>query len=557
MRKRKILIVFMAAVLVFALAACGNGQQPAPPPPQNGEVQEGGGIFRFGTGAFDGNFTPFMSGSMYDDFVNDLVFDGLITNDPAGNPLPLLATWEISDDRLVYTFTIREGAVFSDGVPVTSRDVEFSYSIPAHPDYDGWYRHIAADFYGAAAFTAGEADSIAGITIIDDRTISFRFAEGTASSANIWNFAFGVLPYHHYAFETWDEFLYMQGTPIGSGRFIFEEFRPMEFVRLTTNQNHWNPDRMPNIEGILMLDIPDEMLIDALATGRIDAAELSGTIDNLNEIAAVDNVHTIMFPGHGFQMMSFNTLRPTLQDTRVRQALLYALDRQAYLDILYGPLSTVGLSPISPVSWAFTAEGMNPYHFNMERAMQLMDEAGWEMGPDGIRVRDGVRMELTWPVYTEVEWPGLLSSLAYDSWRQLGVQLNIELMDWATVGFLTFTLPPGEKDFCVMVMGFGLTIDPNPTGGVYDFDAFVEGGFNISGFYHSRAQELIRMGRTEFDSAVRFEIYREWAQIMNYEVPALPVAFGHRLYAAGDHVEGFLVDTWLDWTTRIHYVTLN
>ena len=552
MKKRKILILALIVALVFTMAACGP-QATAP-----GENGEGGdNIFRFATSGWDGRFTPFTSGQLYDDLVNWLVFDALMENDMEGNPIPLLATWETSEDHHVYTFTIKEGATFSDGMPVTSRDVHFTYHIPAHPDYDGWYTYVIASMYGFDEYRAGEADSIAGITIIDDRTISFRFRDGLAGPANIWKFEFGILPYHHYAFETWDEFLALEGHPVGSGRFIFEEFRPMEFVRLRTNFDHWNPDRIPNIDGILMLEVPPEFLLDAVTQGLVDGAELAATIDSYNMVLAAEGVHYKMFPSNFYQMMSFNTLRPTLEDHRVRQALLYALDRRAFIEILYGPLAELGISPIHPTCWAWTDEGMNPYDFNMERAIELMEEAGWFPGPDGIRVRDGVRMELEWPVYTEVEWPGLISSLAYDSWRQLGVELNIILTDWLTAGHLAWTLPPGYREFCIMAMGFGLVIDPDPTGLIYDFDAFVEGGYSISGFYHTRAQELIRMGRTEFDRDRRIEIYHEWARIQNYYVPALAIAFGNRFYVLGDHVENFHVATWVQWPRKIHELILH
>ena len=595
MKKKRLLALLVAVVMVFAtlaLAACANeapaDPEPAPqedvvepdPEPDDGdddadvdepEVDEpdeddgddevaedppaqGGGIFRMAEGAPDGRFTPITSDTVHCALINSLIFDGLISNNEAGEPIPWAATWEVSDDHLTYTFTLMDGVMFSDGVPMTSADVAFTYTTIAHPDYDGPRFYAVSPMVGAVAFREGEADTFEGIEIVDERTISFTFYE--ASPVNIWSFGYGIMPEHHYAFEDWNDFLDLEREPLGSGRFIFEEFRPMEFVRLARNDNHWNPDRMPYLDGILMMDIARDVALDALAAGQIDGSQITASLDNYNELQAMAGVDAVIFLGNGYQYMEFNTLRPTLADHRVRQALMYALDREVFLEATLGPLGMMGMAPISPVSWAFPEGGgdLNPYAFNMERAVELMEEAGWEMGPDGVRVNaDGVRMELVWPVYTEVPWPGLLAELAFDSWGELGVELTIDLMDFNTVRELT-GLPPGEKDFCVYVMGFSLAIDPDPSGTMFDADAFVEGGFNNNGFRHEGAQELLARGRASTDQAERTEIYIEFAQLMNYYLPTVILAYRYDMFGVSSNVVGFNVSAYQDWASVMHYV---
>ena len=101
--------------------------------------------------------------------------------------------------------------------------------------------------------------------------------------------------------------------------------------------------------------------------------------------------------------MCFNTTRPALEDVRVRQALMHALDRESFIKVQYGEgLAAVGMAPISPASWAFPdLSELNPYSFDMEKAAELMDEAGWLMESDGYRYKDGQKLAVNWLVFTE------------------------------------------------------------------------------------------------------------------------------------------------------------
>jgi len=525
-------------------------------PPEPVE-RDSGNILRFGTTSIDGRFNPIMANNIYDLYVTELIFDRLISNDAEGNPTPWMATWEVSDDNLTYTFTLMEGITFSDGVPLTSHDVAFTFSTIAHPEYDGPRTYAVDKMLGFEAFNSGATDEFEAITIIDDHTISFTFADGEASPANIWAFNYGIIPEHYYAFDNWGDFLDLLSDPLGSGRFVLDDYRPMEFLMLSARRNHWNPEWEPNIDGILMTEVPQELLIDAFATGTLDFAQPEALLDNYDEFTAMPGVSPLIFLGNGFTYMTFNTVRPQLEDVRVRQALMYALDRVPFIEAVYGPLGDLGLAPISPASWAFPDEGINDYALDLDLARELMAEAGWEPGADGILERDGERMSLTWPVYTEVEWPARLAELATDTWRQIGVELNIELTDFNSVIAQTMDPEPGEKDFDIYVLGFSLNIDPDPSGAIFDYDAFVAGGFNASGFFHEEAQNLITQGRTEFDQDVRTEIYKEWATLMNYYIPSVIIAYRNELWIVGDNIDGMVMNSFQRWTFHAHEITIN
>ncbi|MDR0396429.1 MAG: ABC transporter substrate-binding protein [Oscillospiraceae bacterium] len=251
---------------------------------------------------------------------------------------------------------------------------------------------------------------------------------------------------------------------------------------------------------------------------------------------------------------------PKLGDKLVRQALLYALDRENFILAQYGSteLARVGLAPISPTSWAFPdLSDLNDYAFDLDKAAALLDEAGWTVGEDGYRYNaDGVKLELEWLVYEDSPWPVTLSSMAFDSWKQIGVSLLINRMDFNTVANTTQEPPPGEKMFDIYTMGFSLDADPDPSGGLFDYDAFSAGGFNASGYYNEHAQDLIKAGKLEFDQAKRAAIYQEWAKLMNEEVPTSIVAYRSEIWGVNNRVSGLDLGTYAEWADIIRDVTL-
>ena len=584
MKKRynRIIAIVLAMIMALAfVAACATEYEtaaptPAPTPaPTNNDNNNNDdddtpatgprdinpqNILRFGTTSLDGLFAPIVSSNVYDSYVVSLVFEGLITNDAAGTFIPNIATWELSPDNLTYTFTLKDGIHFSDGTPMTANDVAFTYMTFAHPEYVGVRGYVVADFEGHDEFKAGEADNISGIKVIDEKTISFTYAEGTASPANIANFGYGIMPEHYYAFETWDEIAAKFAEPMGSGYFVFQEWRDKEYLLLHTNFNYWNAAEIPLIDGVIFVDIPDESLAGAFLTDDVDVANPSASLDNQAAFAQISGIDLRIIEGNSYNFMQFNTLIPQLEDYRVRQALLYALDRESFITAAYGQLGSVGLSPISPVSWAFDPTGLNAYEFDLDKANELMEEAGWEMGNDGVRRKDGNRMAITWLVYPEAPWPGILSGLAADTWPQIGVDLTIEIMDFNTVGARTISADANEdRDFEMFTMGWSMAIDPDLTGGIFGLDemALGDGGFNGSGWRNEEYARKMEEAKQSFDQARRTELYNEISAMYNEQVPTVVVALRSVMWPVADRVGNLDISTYVDWTYHINKVTID
>lgn len=562
MKKSKILSLLLAvAMLAVFIAGCSSPEKE--PETVDGETPpaeepKGEQILKYGASGFDGVFNPIMSDNVYDAYISDIIFEKMVDNDVEGEYVPGIAEWTLSEDHLTYTFTLKDGIKFSDGSDLTTEDVAFTYMTIAHPDYNGPRAYAVNNLVGYDEYHDGETDVFEGIEIIDEKTISFTFKDGLAAPANIESFVYGIMSKDYYAFDTWEDFLALIDQPMGSGIMTLDSWAPKEFILLKTNTNYWDTANAAQIDGVLVSEVPDESILSALQTEQIDIAQISSSAENLAAAEAMDNIEIANYLGNGYTFMGFNTTRPTLEDTRVRQALMYALDRASFIDIEYGEgLGSVGMAPISPSSWAFPdASELNAYDFDMEKAGQLMDEAGWLMESDGYRYKDGEKFSITWLVYTEATWPGTLSGMAADTWKQLGVELEIDLMDFNTVAARTMDAEVGEKDFDIYTMGFSLSIDPDPTGALFDDDAYVAGGFNASGYKNEEAMDLVRAGKAEFDTEKRAEIYKEWAQIMNEEIPHVIIAYRSEIWGINNRVDGMVIDTYADWVQSLKNITL-
>ena len=175
-----------------------------------------------------------------------------------------------------------------------------------------------------------------------------------------------------------------------------------------------------------------------------------------------------------------------------------------------------------------------------------MDEAGWLMADNGFRYKDGQRFVLEWLIYHEAWWPMIITELATQTWGELGVELDILMMDFTSVFAFTTDMPPGEKQFDVFQMGWSMGIDPHPSLALWDINAHHAGGFNNSGWYNTRFQELIELGRTTFDQAQRAAYYHELAAMANYYLSVWVLSNGTNLFARADNIRNHEVSAFVN-----------
>lgn len=432
--------------------------------------------------------------------VNGTIYEALTEVGPDLRIGPALAeSWEISEDGLTYTFTLREGVLFHDGSAMTAEDVVASIE------------RVRSEAIGSPL--ASRVAAVESAQAVDERTVEITLKEPSAPFLTQLA-SIAIVPA-----EFKDDAQALQQQPVGTGPFAFVEWQPNNFIMLDANADYWR-EGMPKVEGVRFNIVPES------ATRQVGIA--SGQYHMLPNIDAATALQLQGRPGVTLQdtlelsytLIGMNTSQPPFDDPRVRQAVNFALDREAIVQAaLFG--AGVPAGPLSPAleAWARDVSEFPCYEHSPERARALLEEAGVEMP-----------VRLTMLVLPRQD----IRDIAQVAQAQLGaagfeVELNIPelgqfVQDWRNSNFEIFASANAGS------------VDPDD----FFYRAFRTGGStNVFKFSNERVDELLDAGRTTLDEAERREIYDELQGILACEGPVAHVAYGQLFTATRAGVEGF------------------
>lgn len=564
-RKLSLLLALILALSLF-MTACGGSketadqgqeetEQPAEGTPANPAVAREGSedTLIIGMTEAKGEFMPVYYSTAYDGYCVGYMFDGLITNDEEGNYIPHVAkSWEISEDHRTYTFHLRDDVKFWDGTPLTAYDVEFTYLAMADPNYDGRYYLYASLLEGYEDYAKGNATSLSGLKVIDDYTISFTFKE--AEATNLGYCGMGIMPKHHYGFEKGDiETLKSKMLdPLGSGGYKFVAYEPGQYVEFEANADYFlGSPKIPHV--IIKFVTPDTMMAE-LETGAVDVLDaVTNTAENLETMERMGFVKLNSYLNNGYSFIGFNLKDPRLADKNVRQALAYGLDRASFVESFFKGHGTVCNTPISPVSWAYPDQSkINDYAYNPDKAIELLEESGWVLGDDGVREKDGMKLEFVFSTYPDVEWVQQLAAIAIDNWAKIGVKIEVEYIDFNALMDKVYE----EQDFDMWTQAWSLSLDPDAYD-IFHSSQTTPPGNNAGQFINAKNDELLEKGRKTFDVEERKKIYEEWGLLMNEELPYLYVYQRENWNMVNERITGFDCSPYVDWSYPQIYLNMD
>lgn len=409
--KKFIALSVVTGIAATSLVACSSQDKPA----ADGQTQAAGEAdqkSKYDTVVvasldINGVFNPLFATTGPDNDVNDRIFEPLIKADREAQPEAALADFTIEevkgDDGVVtqsiYTFTIKEGAVFSDGTPVTADDVIFNYLVYADPSYDG-----AATFYtlpipGMTEYHEGDATEISGIKKIDDRTVEVTL-DGVDPSA-IWKLGnFNVVPKHYYGVDDSGK-EYTKGdlsvpksrnsSPMGAGAYKFESF-DKGVVTLKANENYYKGQ--PLTPTIKIQVVAEANKLEAVKLNEIDISDPSASPDMVADVEGAGLEYKLI-ENLGYGYIGLNAKR--IPDINVRKGLMHLMNRGPAVETYYGDLADVIERPMSTVSWAYP-EGVTEYYgFNPEKALEYFKAAGYEQVDKGGKLsleKDGQQLKV-------------------------------------------------------------------------------------------------------------------------------------------------------------------
>ena len=481
---------YFLSVAIFAALFIGCGHAPAEPP----------GSVTFLIETMPANLDPRIGTDARSAQLTSLLFSGLLERDAAMNVRGDLADhWETPDPK-TYIFHLHDGVKFSDGRPLTSADVKFTF------------QSILNGIPGAAGITQspkrGAFRVVQSIDAPDAQTIIFHLSEPNASFAwSLVRSAVGIVPAGSGA-----DFAQ---HPVGSGPFRFVSSLQDEEVIFERNDRYFRG--ASQIQRVKFRVVP-EAVVRALELrkGTADVELNSFTPDMIPVLAQQSDLAVSEEPGTLFSYISFNCEDPTLAHREVRQALTYATDRATLVRTLIRNQAHVAPGPLPPNNWAYEPN-VPQYEFDPAKAEALLDQAGFPRQGDP---HTGTRFTITMKSSTDA-LARLLGEVLQDEWKRIGVQLDLRPLEFAT-----FYADITKGNFQLYTLRWvGANNDPDFFEYAFGSHKIPPAGANRGRYRNAKLDALIDQARVEPDREKRRALYSQAQQIIANDLPYLPLWF--------------------------------
>ena len=423
----------------------------------------------------------------------------------------LAKEWEVTPDGLTYTFKLQEGVKFHDGTDFNADAVK--------ANFERWSKGAKDEFYYYnSMFRAEDKDLITSIETPDANTVVITLARPQAPFLkNIAMAVFGIAS--PAAFDTLGE------NPVGTGPFKFQEWKRNDSITLVKNEEYWQ-EGLPKLDTLIFRSIPDNSArLNELVAGNIDLADGINPSD-AKTVSDNADLQLIERPSMNVGYLGLTATRKPFDDVKVRQAVNYAINKQAIVDAFFEGYANVAKNPMPPSVSGYN-EDVEGYAFDPEKAKALLSESSyngeelelWAMPvprpymPDGQKVAEAIQKNL----------------------EDVGIKTKIVSYEWAT--YLD-KASKGEAD--MFLLGW--------TGDNGDADNFLYalldedniGSNNYSFYVNDEVHDLLIAAQSEVDEAKRNELYKQAQVIINDDAPWVNLAHSTPLLAAKAGVTDYL-----------------
>lgn len=479
-------------------------------------------------------FNPLMPKIEVDDNVHFSIFDALfrITEDGIIEPnlaseVPTQENGGISEDGLQWRIQLRDDVRWHDGEPFTAEDVKFTLELIVNPDFRSWR-------------TTGH-NLVRDIEVISPTEITWRMEEPFAPYMSFLTETF-IVPAHILGVDDNPNESAFNRAPIGTGAFRWGQRTAGDNLTLVANPEYFGEG--PYIEELIFRYIPDmTVLFTQFQSGDIDLVGRSYiTQDNYEAASNLPDRVVDLVPATSIETIYLNLERPQFKERAVREALYLALDRDSIVDVLYYGLPNQ-TETFMPRQSYYYHDSLPTHEFNLEKARQILDEAGWVAGGDGIRAKDGVRLSFNNSTTTGAHLREQAQQFVQQTFRDIGVEMNIENLP-AAVMWGDFW---GQSQFDTAMVGITYLIaaDPDVTNRFHSGAIAAQGGrgSNTGQYANPEVDALLEEGAQTFDAETRREIYLRVQEIIRDDLPFLPLFAYTQVYGRKAGIEGFVPNT--------------
>ncbi len=518
-----------------------------------------GGVAKIALSQEPGTLNALFSNSDAADIVSAIVTEGLVSPDPKGDYSPVLAAevptqqnGGVSADGLTITYKLKKNVKWSDGTPFTAKDVVYTYKV------------IMDDANGLA--TSGYS-SMSSVTAQDDNTLVVKYKELYAGYLTRFK---SILPEHVFAGKTAIEKEPFSRNPVGTGPFKFKNWASGDNVTFERNTNY-REEGKPYLDGVIFKITPSrETAIQSFQTGEVDAIwnlteaqipQFEKFADAVLDIApsvSTERIFLNLSAPSGDKVGDPSVPHPILGDLKVRQAIQYAIDKKIIADkLLYG--KTQVANSVIPFGWASTKSQDSVY--DAKKAAQLLDEAGWKPGSDGIRSKDGVRMKLTFGTTSGDKLRELTQQLIQEQLKGIGIEVEIKNVP-SKVLFGSWTDNSARKRGTFDMLMWTTEPDIDPANHMNNYfnsknipsDANKGAGANYSRWKNAEVDAALAAADKTLDQAQRKEAYGTVIKKINEDLPLILLynrlnIDGFKKYVKG-HSPNIWATAWLAWNIQ-------
>jgi peptide/nickel transport system substrate-binding protein len=532
--KRALALGISGSVITSIIMASPAMAGPAPLPGNRfARAQEGGGTLVFGAWQTPDTMDPQKTGLAATGRILANVFDPLVWRFPGDEQFyPGLAeSWDISADGLEYTFKLRQDVTFHNGEPFNAAAVKYTFDRLGDP---------ANNTLETLPLGFSSAD------VIDDYTVKIVFSAPYAPflillAANSWV----TLP-PQYAAENPEG---MSLTPPGTGPFIVREYVASSHVLMERNPDYnWAPAYFGR-QGPALLERIDWRIIEETGT-RASTLE-TGETNLIEEISPVQyeafvnnpDIQVILQDAIGCpRKVHLNCTKFPTDDTTVRQAMNYAVDKRIITDVIFKGTVEPAFGPLEKLTPGYNPEVENYYAFDPAKANELLDAAGWVRDGD-TRTKDGQELKALFIVIAKDNFDEP-AQVIQSQFRDVGITLELTSEAEPTV-FNTYNR--GDQNLANI---FWWGADPESLFSLYH-SSQIEKGFNWAHYTNPEVDALLEQGYTESDDAARMELYKQAQILIMEDAPLIPV-WGKRATMAG-----LKSITGINWSPRVYPLHYN
>lgn len=504
--KNKKMLVLLSLVLVFSLFAVGCGPAddvPADDVPADDKPAEVRDTLIVGQGADARTLDPHATNDQPSARVMKQIYETLVKQNEAMELVPGLAlSWE-KIDELTFEFKLRQGVKFHNGEPFNAHEVKFTL--------------IRATESGTIGHIVGAIDP-EGIEIIDNYTIRIATKKPFAPLLSHLAHNAAAMLNEKAVVEAGEDYGQM---PVGTGPFKLYKWNTGDSVELVRFDGFHG--EAPKLRKIIMRNIPE-------GTNRAIEVE-TGAIDIAFDIAPMDvrrieenpDLQLFRDPNLSTAYIGFNAAKEPFDDVRVRQAINYAIDMEAIVEAVYLGIGSPAKGPLGENVWA-SHRGLKPFGFDVERAKELMKEAGLEDG-------------FSTTIWTNENQQRMdIAEIVQNQLQVLNITTEVKVLEWGA--YLDGTAA-GEHD--MFILGW-VTVTGDPDYGLFPLfhsSQFGEAG-NRTFWSNPRVDELLDLGRVTADPAKRKAAYMEAQEIIRDEAPWVFTWTGESISGARNNVRGFV-----------------